>query len=296
MSISDHIFIFNTRDFFNFYKSDTSLFFSDQLTERESISIYFHSDDGMNFNSPLKGSFGGFFIRDNVNLINLNNFTKNVVNELINKGASSISITTAPQIYSDKLFNLQLLTLHQNNFKILATETNQHILINKEDNFSRGQIRKIAKSRAYGLSFKKVNIDYISNVYSVIKENRLSRGYPVTMELHDLIKITENFTNLIELFGVYDGERIVASAICYRINSDILYIFYWGHNEEYNTFSPISMLCQGIYYWAYDLGFKILDLGTSSVNGILNNTLFEFKSHLGAQSSVKLKFKLITHD
>ncbi len=289
-------FIFNSIDFYNFNKNEKSLYFDTGIKGKDYISIYFHTLDNINYRSPLKGSFGGFSFNSSVSLKSLNSFVLSVVNNMKDNGISCIEIVSPPKIYDDYLFQNQMLALSQNNFKIFTTETNQHLVINNTCNFSRGQNRKISKSTIYGLSFHKLELSLIGSVYEVIKKNRLSKGVPITMELEELIKISDNFPELIHLFGVFDKDKIVASSICYRINSSILYVFYWGHDLNYNDLSPVSLLCKGIYDWAASTNFKIIDLGTSSLNGVLNENLYDFKSHLGALTSVKVKYRLNLND
>ena len=84
---------------------------------------------------------------------------------------------------------------------------------------------------------------------------------------------------------------MISSAFCVSISEDVLYVLYWGHNNKYDNLSPVVFLANNIYDFAKDKNYKILDIGTSSVNGLIDTGLTKFKESLGFSSD--LKFTLI---
>ena len=94
------------------------------------------------------------------------------------------------------------------------------------------------------------------------------------------------------LFGVYDGNKLIAAAVSVRISRDIMYNFYHGDDVSYRSTSPIVMLVAGIYQYCQQKNISILDLGISSVEGQINQGLFDFKKNLGCESSNKYTYVL----
>ncbi len=89
-------------------------------------------------------------------------------------------------------------------------------------------------------------------------------------------------------FGCYQGGEMVASAVCIRVNSQILYIFYWGESPGFESWSPVSLLAQSIYDYAASSGYRLLDAGTATLSGEPNHGLISYKKALGFVESLKI--------
>ena len=88
--------------------------------------------------------------------------------------------------------------------------------------------------------------------------------------------------------------ELIASAICINVMNDILYVFYWGEIEGYETLSPIAFLSSNLVEYAYKNNYRILDVGTSSLGSIVNNGLYKFKNNIGCSTCSKMQLiKLI---
>ena len=81
---------------------------------------------------------------------------------------------------------------------------------------------------------------------------------------------------------------MVASSICIRVSSDVLYVFYWGEIEGFESFSPVSFLAAHIYDYCVERAYQCLDAGTASVDGIPNVGLASYKKKLGFQETLKI--------
>ena len=110
------------------------------------------------------------------------------------------------------------------------------------------------------------------------------------MSLQALQKVSQEFPGHFLLSVVKDGEKIVAANISIRVNSKVLYNFYHDHVNEYDAISPVVILNEGLYEYCQCEGLQLLDLGTSTRDGKVNESLLEFKIRLGAQTSRKLTF------
>ena len=109
------------------------------------------------------------------------------------------------------------------------------------------------------------------------------------MNWEDLHKMINAFPNNFLSFGLFNLEEIIASAICIKISEEILYVFYWGDNEDYQDISPISYLSYKIASYCKSNNIRILDLGTSSYKSLPNFGLINFKKSIGASCCNKLR-------
>ena len=100
----------------------------------------------------------------------------------------------------------------------------------------------------------------------------------------------KTFPEKFKVFGVFNNkEEILASSICIKINSKILYVFYWGDIDGQNSYSPISFLSYEILNYCRSNNIDILDLGTSTKDSKYNLGLINFKKGIGAKSCNKIK-------
>ncbi len=128
----------------------------------------------------------------------------------------------------------------------------------------------------------------LSLVFETLAINRANKGYKMSMSMSQLQKIVDTFPKDIVLFGCPQGEHLASAAFCLRLSSEVLYVFYWGDRPEYATFSPVVSVADSIYRYGQAQGFKLLDVGTSTIDIEPNIGLLEFKRSLGFNESLKL--------
>ena len=81
---------------------------------------------------------------------------------------------------------------------------------------------------------------------------------------------------------------MAAYAVCVRLNSKILYVLYWGEDEIYRKFSPVVFLCGDLQRYGRKKEFEFLDVGISSLNGVIDTGLMDFKRRLGFVNCEKM--------
>ena len=84
-----------------------------------------------------------------------------------------------------------------------------------------------------------------------------------------------------------DSMQIIAVGVTIKINEEIAYTFYLADDEQYLRESPTIFLLSGIYDYFQAKNYKILDLGITTNQGILNEGLAYFKGSLGGILSLK---------
>ena len=82
-------------------------------------------------------------------------------------------------------------------------------------------------------------------------------------------------------------NKVIAYAVCVKIRRDILYVLYWGEDFDHRKNSPVVFLAKSIIDFCIDNKITYLDAGISSLNGDLDQGLYDFKSRLGFRPSSK---------
>lgn len=135
----------------------------------------------------------------------------------------------------------------------------------------------------------------IPAAYAVIKANRASHGYPLAMSLEQVLATTSgpgapvhaNFF-LLSLQGAN-----VAAAMVYDVAPGIAQVVYWGDAPGYSEMRPMNLLPVKIFEHYYQAGYRILDIGPSSSQGIPSPGLCRFKESLGCSLTLKPTFSIL---
>ncbi|MCP4522083.1 MAG: GNAT family N-acetyltransferase [Cytophagales bacterium] len=169
---------------------------------------------------------------------------------------------------------------------------NFHFEVNEESfrqKIAPAQRSKLNKCEKAGFSFAETDMKDFDHIYQLCKACRDEKGYEISMTKEELRETIEYFPDNYKLFTVQDSEnRMVAGTVCIHINSDILYTFYWGDDLKYRQYSPIVFLLKEVYEYAQNNQYKILDSGTSSINGQISEGTYLFKKRLGAKEEEKV--------
>jgi predicted N-acyltransferase len=247
--------------------------------------------------SPITGAFSGFLLKKGVSISALEFLVKNLVKCMTDNNENVISITIKfpPSCFSDSSALMSNILI-RSEWTLSGFDINYHLDITTEADFLKklGETKRktIKRLDRVGAKFKVDSIDELESIYKVISENRASQGYPMTMPFSALNDLTENFEDKIKLFSVTLENKIVAGAICIVVNTDYLYVFYWGELPEFRKSSPVMKLANGIVQFCISNNIKTLDIGTASLDFIPNNGLAAFKSSIGCDVTSKLTFHL----
>lgn len=244
--------------------------------------------------SPYKAPFGGIEFEDGLKPDVLREFLHFIEQDCENYDIALLNLKLYPEVYSKENTAILVNALISSGYKLQFAEVNQHIEVNDEPYINRvnyAEKKRIKKCIKAGFKFDLLEIDELAQGYNLIKETRDRKGYPTSMTFQELENIMLKFPENYLFFSVKDGENIIALSISILINNKILYNFYHAHDEDYDTYSPIVLVVQGVYDYCQSHNIKILDLGISTDRNILNEGLYRFKKNLGAETSLKYSFK-----
>lgn len=248
------------------------------------------------FYSPLKGTFGGIYIsKQDLNFDILEEFIFKIIKILSEKNPIGIHIKLPPMFNNMSVNSICINLLLRKGFKIKNHEINYHIEINDIDFIDKinyAEKKRFKKCIKQSYTFKPLELNNIKEVYEIIKDNRDSKKYNLSMTLDDLKNVINIFPGKFKIFGVYDNKNLIASSVCIEVEKSVLYVFYWADNINYSSNSPITFLASGIYNYCQDNNYNTLDIGTATVDSEPNYGLIAFKKNIGFKESIKLTLLL----
>ncbi len=240
--------------------------------------------------------FGGFDLDPAITEEQLIKALSLFANYLKSIEVEKLTIRLYPECYNPELYNLQADCFSALGFKIIYADQSQYLIIHQQKSLRSfvhdSQYRHLNFGKRNENQFFQLDINALGEVYQLLKNNREDQGYPMTMEMDQLKFAMEKFPDRYFLFGFFIDGQLAASSICIHVNDDILYDFYHGHHRNYSKHSPVIPLVNGIYSYAQEKSYRLLDFGISTVKGIRNTGLYRFKERIGGQPSIKATFEI----
>jgi hypothetical protein len=160
-----------------------------------------------------------------------------------------------------------------------------------ETGLHRSERWKLKKSLQSGYEFRMIEDPDWEFVYRFLLESRQRKGYQLSMEREDLEKTCRLFPDAYRMSGVFFQDQCVALALTIQVNEEIEYVFYTADDVNHRKLSPVVLLHHGLATHCREKGIRMLDLGTSSIKGVVNSGVATFKRNLGATASLKSTFQ-----
>lgn len=253
--------------------------------------VLFARDDEVR--SPSQATFGGVELAPEVPTAALHRLLDAAEAFVQAGGYPRLSLAQWPAAYAPALHGRIGAVLHERGYLAARTEVNQHLpvtVVPLEAALHPSARRRLRKCREAGFGFSEWTAPDWSAVHAFVAAARARKGYPMTLSEADLTRLGTQFPGEFRVFVVRDGTELAALTVVIRLNARVLYTFYPADAERYLAFSPTILTTAGIYAFAQQNGYELLDLGTSSQGGVPNAGLVRFKQHLGAESSCKVTF------
>jgi len=251
--------------------------------------------------SPFSAPFGGFsYYRNDIKHSIFNDAIKGLKEYCFSNNFKGIRLTMPPVIY-DNSNNAKMITaLLMEDFTIDFVDINHSYDLRKFSTEYINQIQRNAR-KSLNISFaKKLNFQSAHTVeekeiaYEVIKQNRSERGFPLKLSFRDIMDTIEFTKSFFFIVSTESGVPI-ASAICFEINSEIVQVIYWGNLVDYSAYKPMNFLSFKLFEYFFNAGYKTLDIGPSSSEGVVNFGLSEFKESIGCERHLKFSFTYRSH-
>ena len=247
--------------------------------------------------SPLTATFGGVEFHEGILEENLLEFMNQIVENLKAQKIEKLEINSYPESYlTDYQNNILQNCFSKNHFQVKFTEHNYEIPITDKSFYetvkgstARQLLRTYEKK---GYVFQQESSPNYAFIHAFIARSRIRKNRPMTMSLEQLVEHFEKFPKNFQLFSVTHSDVIVSVGVTIKINDDILYTFYLADDEQHLKNSPTTFLLSGIYEYAKQNNYDILDFGIATDKGVLNEGLARFKQSLGAKMSEKKAYYL----
>lgn len=275
----------------NKYKVDR-VFMLVEDNSKPSLGLIAGLKDGY-LNSPFSSPFGGVHFRHELIYFGvIKGYIESLKDFIRINGLKGIQISLPPSIYHQTINSKFINCLFNSGFKIQKIDITSWVdLESFENRLNNKESRKyLNQAIHHGLNFKLItqNNEKLA-AFELIKKNRLQFGRPIFLSFDDLQK-TNDICD-IDYFAVDDqNHQSIASAIFYRAHKSIVYGVFWGDNEIGRSQRAMNFLLFNLWKYYKQSGFKYIDLGISTENGIPNESLLRFKESNEAISSLRYTF------
>lgn len=128
----------------------------------------------------------------------------------------------------------------------------------------------------------------ICAAYDLLAANRSRRGVQLSMTAD---RFRDSLTLMGDKYRCWGSFRsdssLVAAALTVAISEGVEYVLFWGDSDEGRSMSATAALCEYLCIALQAEGVSQLDLGTSSVDGVVDVGLARFKRNVGAQDALR---------
>ncbi|NQS98512.1 MAG: GNAT family N-acetyltransferase [candidate division Zixibacteria bacterium] len=255
---------------------------------------------GLELRSHPGASYGGFVIRNKADFEDYYGMVEALVEYAKSCGFKAIRLTQTPLIYHQRPHQGIEFALRSHGFEIERCELTQSVdltalqgnvidsLTDKTRNAFRQSVRKGLKYEE-GVELSRVNL---TDFHRILMENRESLGVTPTHTFDELVKLSEIIPEYLHLsFVSYESQR-VGGLLHFICNARVALLFYVCHLREYQDLKPVPFILTKTVEWARSQGFRELDFGISTVDGVPNRGLLKFKENFTARPFLRNTYRI----
>lgn len=294
ISVDYETAIFNLPAFQSLQESKQviSFYVLNATQKKAAAAIHFHLENGL-ARSLFRAPFGSVEFSPKLVPGILYEFLEYVESQLKKRDISDVFIKSPPQGYEPLRSSLPETFFLNQKYVISEAEISTLIWVSDKplaDIMRHSERLRMQRAQKKNFVFKNLSIDHLDEVYRFLSQCHADKGYKTSMTLQELKRTVKEFPEQYLLFVILQGKKLVAATVSIRIKKNILYNFFANHEREYDQFSPLVLLINGLYGYCRENNITLLDLGTSSLEGKPNFKLLDFKMHIGGIPSSKFTF------
>jgi hypothetical protein len=255
-----------------------------QIVETESGLLSVGRPGDKTLKSPGRATFGGFWTEPNSRF----SYTEKTISQLIAYSCKSdqIRISFPPSYFHPEIFEEQVSFFRARSNSCIS-ETNFHIVVDQRNDISKGNRKKQRQfSERGGTVSQALKTDW-QLIYNLLAENRMRRGVKLSMPWHVFERGLVERPDVFTVWGASLGMEFVGGALTVEISKEALYVLFWGDTLLGRELSVVASICEKLVEFCRFKNYKVLDLGISSVDGLLDENLARFKFNLGAIQTTK---------
>ena len=295
-----HLCLFNLPQFHDLtLKPGQARLQLDHYAEERLIGSLVGVVTGDEFVSGFSAPFGGVdLVRGSEKLPDIADLVVASCARLRDSGIRTIRVRARPAFYSRAEVSVQFALLNEG-FRVEAVEFNQHIDLSGlrtageyvERLGPRVGQRGLRRSAAQALEFREdFQPEQRAQAYEILRVNREAKGRPIRLSLEYIEKLRAALPGRVRCFSLTAAGETCAAAVVYLIRPGCWLVVYWGDARHQLPQSPMNLLAYKLVELALAEGVTLIDLGISSVEGVLNAGLAQFKETVGAKSELRLEF------
>lgn len=239
--------------------------------------------------SPFSSSFAGFNYIHNLSLHTLKYVVEKLKEYCLENRIEIIEITQPPLIYLKHVDEKIDYALLSNGFKLESYEVclykkTKDLLENIKSNLK----RNIKKAIINGLIYKK--IDKPKECFQFIEEQKRIQGIPFSITYCDFKLLKERYPDKVLMYGVYMDNILISAIIMYSINNKTILGFNWAQDKKYQGVRASDYMLYKSIELALKNGYEFFDFGTTTLNGIINKGVTDFKEKFNPDSVLRKKY------
>jgi len=218
--------------------------------------------------SPWQAPFGGVQLAPGVPEAAVRAFVLAVQQQLLEQGVRHVQVRTYPTSYDEAASHLLRSVFEELGYRIARIETNNTLPLTQafEEGLHPSARRRLRKCHRHGLRVEQETPLFLPLAYEFMKQCRQEKGQALSLPLERLQMLFRTFPNDYFLFSVRDATGVwAAMTVLIRVSDQVLYNFYPASPLAWNTFSPVILLTQGLHAFGQASGYRLLDLGTSTL-------------------------------
>jgi hypothetical protein len=124
--------------------------------------------------------------------------------------------------------------------------------------------------------------------YGLLAANRALKGRRLALDAGYVRAVRDAFPGRVRMAVLEHAGRPCAAALTYRVLPGRELVVYWGDAGHDLPRSPMNVLAHRLVERGLAEGVRVLDIGPSSVAGVPDQGLIQFKRSIGARESLRL--------
>lgn len=250
---------------------------------------------GVNWYSPFSAPFGGFSVPvgQHPSMLQIDAVVEALIAYIVRIDGESLQITFPPLFYNSNFLTMAEHACIRQGFIVTDWDLNYYFNTTRITNrfptdvFSRSAKHnyQIASNQPFVLE-QVGGEDGLRKAYDIIRTNRETKGYYLSMSEEDLQKTANQIHT--EQFLLQLNGASVASAILYRHSADIVQVIYWGDLIEYKNEKPMFFLTANLFKHYAKQQTQLVDVGPAMLGNRPIYGLCDFKESIGCNIQPKL--------
>lgn len=243
--------------------------------------------------SPFSAPFGGFhYTHEYIDYSLIEEFLTDLKEYITDNGLEKISITLPPDLYQENMNAKLVNAFIRLGYKMeIPDMTNCVNLIEFNGNWVKSEIgRNCRRAVKNGFMFSvATEREEMEEVYKLVQKNREGLGRKIHMTFDDVLEVADIFP--VDFFSIREKDgNYIGAAILYRAHKTIVQGIFMGGDLEKRNLGVIDFMYMSCSNYYKEMGFKYIDLGTSSLDGEPNVGLLRFKEIHHGETSLRYSF------